>query len=234
MPENFTTHLNFTINNSTVYVYNVPEGNQYLDHTNDDDINEESGTQNVGQESNSSSSSPQQNVPFNSNVLLTPSMIPTSNINQPIASPLATSMQQAAQQYSNWINSLRPNTLNSVNEQVTSEDSSGNDVRIQQLTDTIQSILQIPTEHFHIEFLDSTDVASRHTSVSQLFSGSSLMLVPPESVGPENEPCAICRNNYNEGDIVRKLNSCNHYFHARCVEEWFQTHNNCPVCRSQL
>ena len=60
------------------------------------------------------------------------------------------------------------------------------------------------------------------------------MLVSPEDVGSEENTCAICQNQYNESDILRKLNSCGHYFHASCLEEWFSNHSNCPVCRSQL
>ena len=31
-------------------------------------------------------------------------------------------------------------------------------------------------------------------------------------------------------EIVRKL-SCGHQFHQKCVDKWFETKDNCPLCR---
>ena len=41
-------------------------------------------------------------------------------------------------------------------------------------------------------------------------------------------------NKKKSSNILRKINNCGHYFHATCVEQWFQNHANCPVCRTNI
>ena len=47
----------------------------------------------------------------------------------------------------------------------------------------------------------------------------------------ENLECSICLENL-ETDVV-KLN-CQHHFHYKCINQWFNKHKNiveCPMCR---
>ena len=46
--------------------------------------------------------------------------------------------------------------------------------------------------------------------------------------------CPICRVNFEENDIVRKINHCGHMYHLNCIDNWFQEHSTCPVCRHNL
>ena len=46
--------------------------------------------------------------------------------------------------------------------------------------------------------------------------------------------CSICRNDFEENEIVRKLNNCNHIFHMSCIDTWFETNIRCPICRNDL
>ena len=50
----------------------------------------------------------------------------------------------------------------------------------------------------------------------------------------EEEMCAICHGNIQDGEEVRRINinSCNHRFHSACIDTWFRTRNTCPVCRT--
>ncbi|CAH8293307.1 unnamed protein product [Eruca vesicaria subsp. sativa] len=43
--------------------------------------------------------------------------------------------------------------------------------------------------------------------------------------------CVVCLSELADGDKARVLPSCNHWFHADCIESWFQSHTTCPVCR---
>lgn len=52
-----------------------------------------------------------------------------------------------------------------------------------------------------------------------------------ESETAEDELCLICRASFEEGDILRQLNNCPHYFHCNCIDNWFELRNTCPVCR---
>lgn len=47
----------------------------------------------------------------------------------------------------------------------------------------------------------------------------------------EEEICLICRAPFEEGDVVRRLNNCSHYFHCSCIDSWFELRNTCPICR---
>ena len=40
---------------------------------------------------------------------------------------------------------------------------------------------------------------------------------------------------FNEDSVVTPL-SCNvkHIFHSECIEQWFKTKNECPLCREEI
>jgi len=46
--------------------------------------------------------------------------------------------------------------------------------------------------------------------------------------------CSICQGNFENNDIVRKLNNCGHLFHLNCIDRWLAEHNTCPTCRNNL
>ena len=50
----------------------------------------------------------------------------------------------------------------------------------------------------------------------------------------EEQCCSICREEYDEEDIIRKLNMCNHEFHRICIDEWLTANRNCPMCRTSI
>jgi hypothetical protein len=48
------------------------------------------------------------------------------------------------------------------------------------------------------------------------------------------EQCSICRDNYTELTITRKINRCGHYFHYGCLDTWLLNHATCPNCRTDI
>ncbi|CAM0875700.1 unnamed protein product [Alopecurus aequalis] len=52
----------------------------------------------------------------------------------------------------------------------------------------------------------------------------------------EEELCAICLSEYGEdGELVRLVPACGHFFHARCdVDRWLRKRRTCPLCRGPL
>ena len=42
--------------------------------------------------------------------------------------------------------------------------------------------------------------------------------------------CPVCLSDFAEGETVRVLPACMHYFHAACVGEWLRGNDTCPVC----
>ena len=50
----------------------------------------------------------------------------------------------------------------------------------------------------------------------------------------EENICTICRDTFTDGDEIRHLNRCGHYYHRECIDMWFERHNTCPYCRDNL
>ncbi|CAI8615124.1 unnamed protein product [Vicia faba] len=46
--------------------------------------------------------------------------------------------------------------------------------------------------------------------------------------------CAICLSEYADGDECRMLPNCDHVFHSQCIDAWFASHSNCPLCRAPV
>lgn len=47
-----------------------------------------------------------------------------------------------------------------------------------------------------------------------------------------NVECAICLGEFEEGVLLKHLPECRHSFHVPCIDKWFQSHSNCPLCRA--
>ncbi|XP_072960061.1 RING-H2 finger protein ATL39-like [Typha angustifolia] len=46
------------------------------------------------------------------------------------------------------------------------------------------------------------------------------------------ETCSVCLGELEEGEVVRMLPGCKHFFHVQCIDEWLGAHSSCPVCRT--
>ena len=49
-----------------------------------------------------------------------------------------------------------------------------------------------------------------------------------------NNGCPICWESMESYFISTQTTECNHTFHRGCLERWLDTHNTCPVCRTEL
>ncbi|XP_026441189.1 RING-H2 finger protein ATL67-like isoform X2 [Papaver somniferum] len=51
--------------------------------------------------------------------------------------------------------------------------------------------------------------------------------------GKENDSvCSICLCDYKDGEMLRMMPDCRHYFHLMCVDAWLRLNPSCPVCRN--
>ncbi|KAH0470290.1 hypothetical protein IEQ34_000013 [Dendrobium chrysotoxum] len=46
--------------------------------------------------------------------------------------------------------------------------------------------------------------------------------------------CAVCLNEFKDGEKIRCLPQCSHRFHIDCIDMWFYSHSTCPLCRSAV
>jgi hypothetical protein len=44
--------------------------------------------------------------------------------------------------------------------------------------------------------------------------------------------CPVCLSDFADGETIRVLPACMHYFHAACVGEWLCDNDTCPLCRA--
>ena len=44
----------------------------------------------------------------------------------------------------------------------------------------------------------------------------------------------MCLGDYQLEDKIKKLPTCNHYFHVHCIDKWLSTNVTCPLCRTSL
>ncbi|KAL5984748.1 hypothetical protein ACLOJK_041370 [Asimina triloba] len=44
--------------------------------------------------------------------------------------------------------------------------------------------------------------------------------------------CSICLCDYRDGEMLRMLPDCRHFFHLFCVDAWLRLNASCPVCRT--
>ena len=46
-----------------------------------------------------------------------------------------------------------------------------------------------------------------------------------------NNTCAICLKKIAINKNHKILDKCNHCFHIKCINEWLENNNSCPICR---
>lgn len=58
-----------------------------------------------------------------------------------------------------------------------------------------------------------------------------------EGIGNDGDydyECPVCLSGFEEGEEVRKLPRCKHWFHAPCIDMWLYSHFDCPICRTPV
>lgn len=49
-----------------------------------------------------------------------------------------------------------------------------------------------------------------------------------------NTDCGVCLGEFEKGQWLKRLPNCSHAFHVACIDTWFQSHSNCPLCRTTV
>lgn len=87
---------------------------------------------------------------------------------------------------------------------------------------------------FQINEMDARRTNETNTHVSQLLNTTNVSIIGTEFVNNESHVCAICHNEFETNDIIRRINSCGHFFHINCIDTWYATHTSCPICRNNI
>ncbi|XWS36151.1 hypothetical protein CRYUN_Cryun20dG0060100 [Craigia yunnanensis] len=46
--------------------------------------------------------------------------------------------------------------------------------------------------------------------------------------------CAVCLSDFENDEKARVLPRCKHTFHVDCIDMWFYSNSNCPLCRAPV
>ncbi|XWS66274.1 hypothetical protein CRYUN_Cryun05aG0185400 [Craigia yunnanensis] len=46
--------------------------------------------------------------------------------------------------------------------------------------------------------------------------------------------CAICLEEFREGDSCRIISKCRHLYHQLCIDQWLVKDRHCPLCRGSV
>lgn len=46
--------------------------------------------------------------------------------------------------------------------------------------------------------------------------------------------CVICQFDFEEGNLVKKLDKCGHLFHSDCIDSWLLKEKKCPFCKDEV
>ena len=74
------------------------------------------------------------------------------------------------------------------------------------------------------------DSGERGLSLNQVNLKTCLGLYNSLSIDNLELKCHICNEEYSTNDICRKNIICGHYLHQSCLDNWYSSHNTCPIC----
>ncbi|KAI3509855.1 hypothetical protein L1887_25378 [Cichorium endivia] len=50
----------------------------------------------------------------------------------------------------------------------------------------------------------------------------------------KNNNCVICIEKFKEKETIKVVVSCQHSFHAHCINDWLRVNRSCPICRKPI
>jgi len=87
------------------------------------------------------------------------------------------------------------------------------------------------------EFFSSLEDVPRGISQMEIEQRTHSFIIKERKIlSEENKTCAICQNDFENGDKVRQLSLiCSHIFHKECIDRWMtEQQPTCPICRKNI
>ncbi|KJE95138.1 hypothetical protein CAOG_05621 [Capsaspora owczarzaki ATCC 30864] len=84
----------------------------------------------------------------------------------------------------------------------------------------------LPTSAYRSRRSSTATVPSNTPTLSSPLASSAAM-------HEEVEECQVCRQAYDDGELVKTL-PCFHRYHSACIDPWLLTKGQCPVCHTSI
>lgn len=86
--------------------------------------------------------------------------------------------------------------------------------------------------HFSPEILNFINKKRKQRHIRKWVRPYSISMKFKEWIGIEDN-CVICREEYQPNQTVRQLR-CQHEFHRKCIDQWLEEKQICPICRQEV
>ncbi|KAG7957221.1 hypothetical protein I3843_11G164100 [Carya illinoinensis] len=53
-----------------------------------------------------------------------------------------------------------------------------------------------------------------------------------QDITSSHSECAICLEEFIDGESCRVFHACKHLFHSACIDKWLRLNPSCPICRN--
>jgi DNA-directed RNA polymerase subunit RPC12/RpoP len=97
--------------------------------------------------------------------------------------------------------------------------------------DALMRLQQEYVEELQQEFYRSMHGIKPPTARSALRDIEVVFYNPNEHT--ESTDCVVCQEDFKKDEQLLRL-ECKHIFHKKCLKEWLERHNTCPMCRHEL
>jgi len=81
-------------------------------------------------------------------------------------------------------------------------------------------------------FASATTTTATRPTFTQIANSMTLLTYHPDSGIDPVDP--ISHNQYEEGEVLCRINRCQHVFQYRYLMEWIDVSQTCPLCRTPL
>jgi Ring finger domain len=82
--------------------------------------------------------------------------------------------------------------------------------------------------------LETNDASVDQVSKQEESYAPFAIAIPNHEIPGDEESCAICLDEFLNGELINISKGCQHLFHKECLLGWLDQHDICPCCRSVM